>query len=158
VRLSRRGDTVRIKLAAGEGELLAMLLDELAETLAEPPQPGAPDPVQDRLFPTAYQDDAEAAAEYRGLTESDLRSDRVARATRCRAELPVGAGRLELDPEAAQRWLTTLNDVRLVHGTRLEITGDEPHRLDPDDPQAPQHAIYLWLTAVQSDLVEIIVG
>ncbi len=141
----RRGALIRVDLTGTEVDLLAAMLDDFG-LLLEEPDPA--DPVIQRLYPDGYTDDDEASEEYRGLVESDLRTERSARLQACRAELPEGAGRLELDAEAADRWLRVLNDLRLALGTRLEITDD--NELDETDPSVN---IYSWLTAVQDTLI-----
>jgi len=145
VKARRRGALIRVDLTGTEVDLLAAMLDDFG-LLLEEPDPA--DPVIQRLYPDGYTDDDEASEEYRGLVESDLRTERSARLQACRAELPEGAGRLELDAEAADRWLRVLNDLRLALGTRLEITDD--NELDETDPSVN---IYSWLTAVQDTLI-----
>ena len=113
------------------------------------------DPVRQRLFPDGYRDDEDAAAEFRELTEAGLRDDKAARAERCRAELPAGSGRATTGrPDAAERWLTVLNDLRLALGTRLGVTEDEPADIDPADPRAQSWVVYYWLTTLQDGLVQ----
>jgi hypothetical protein len=52
-------------------------------------------------------------------------------------------------------WLGVLNDTRLVLGTRLGVTEDE-FEIDPDSPEARGYAIYYWLTALQGDLIDML--
>jgi Domain of unknown function (DUF2017) len=112
------------------------------------------DPALARLLPDAYRDDAAAAGEFRRLTEASLRRDKVFAADRMLAALPAdGPGEVRLDPETVESWLSTINDVRLALGTRLEVTEEMPEP-DPDDPDAPAYVVYLWLTELQGVLVE----
>jgi hypothetical protein len=112
------------------------------------------DPALARLLPDAYRDDAAAAGEFRRLTEASLRRDKVSAADRMLAALPAdGPGEVRLDPESVESWLSTINDVRLALGTRLEVTEEMPEP-DPDDPDAPAYVVYLWLTELQGVLVE----
>ena len=60
---------------------------------------------------------------------------------------------LALEPDDVQAWLAVLNDVRLVLGTRLEITEDD-WDVTPDDPRAGAYNVYAWLTHLQGDLVD----
>jgi hypothetical protein len=122
-------------------------------------EPGPPsDPALARLLPDAYRDDAEAADEFRRLTESSLRRDKVIAAERMLAALPEdGAGEVRLDPETTESWLATINDVRLALGTRLEVT-EEMAEPDPEDPDAPAYVVYLWLTELQGVLIEVADG
>ena len=116
------------------------------------------DPALARLLPDAYRDDDEAAGEFRRLTESSLRREKVAAAERMLAALPEdGPGDIRLDPETTETWLATLNDVRLALGTRLDVT-EEMREPDPDDPDAPAYVVYLWLTELQGVLLEVADG
>ena len=121
-----------------------------------PPAPS--DPALARLLPDAYRDDERAAGEFRRLTESSLRRDKVSSAERLLAALPAdGAGEVRLDPETTESWLATINDVRLALGTRLEVT-EEMAEPDPEDPDAPAYVVYLWLTELQGVLIEVADG
>jgi len=145
-----------MRLHPGEAEMLTSLLDELDALLAAPPEDA--DEVLARLFPSAYPDDDRAAQEYRELTESTLRSERADRVGLCRADLlPAlggSAGEVDLgDPDAARRWIQVLNDLRLALGTRIGITADDEHAIDPEDPAQQPRLVYHWLTAVQDSVV-----
>jgi hypothetical protein len=116
------------------------------------------DPALARLLPDGYREDPAAAGEFRRLTEAALRRDKVAAAERLLAALPAdGPGEVRLDPDTTESWLSTINDVRLALGTRLEVTEDmaEP---DPEDPDAPAYVVYLWLTELQGVLVDLADG
>jgi Domain of unknown function (DUF2017) len=113
------------------------------------------DPALARLLPDAYRDDPGAAGEFRRLTESSLRRDKVSAADRLLATLPGdGSGEVRLDAELTETWLSTINDVRLALGTRLEVS-EEMAEPDPDDPDAPAYVVYLWLTELQGVLIEV---
>jgi hypothetical protein len=122
-------------------------------------EPAAPDdPALARLLPDAYQDDPQAAGEFRRLTESSLRRDKVDAAERLLAALPgEGPGEVRLDPDTTEAWLATINDVRLALGTRLDVT-EEMAEPDPEDPDAPAYVVYLWLTELQGVLIEVADG
>jgi hypothetical protein len=130
------------------------------ETAAEPPQ--APvDPVLARLLPDAYQDDPEAAGEFRKYTESSLRESKKYFAQTLIETLPAKGGRVKLNADQARDWLRALNDVRLMFGVRLEVTEDfeEQYKaLDPKDPRAAAFEVYGWLGAIQDSLVRAIAG
>jgi hypothetical protein len=139
----------------GAGPEVGDPIDELAELDLDAPLPEQPtDPVLARLLPDGYRDDADSAQEFRRLTESDLRRQKRESAGRMLADLPEGGGEVRLDPETTERWLATLNDVRLALGTRLDVTEDmdEP---DEDDPDAPAYVVYAWLTQLQDVLVQV---
>jgi len=155
MKVNRRRGLIRMQFDEVEAGILATLLDDLAEVL-ELLDPT--DPVYRRLYPAGYRDDAEAAAEFRELTEDSLRESRAVRLGQCRAMLPEGGGQLELDAEDAERWLAVLNDLRLALGTRLGVTEEDEPVIDPEDPSAQTRAVYYWLTALQDSLVLAAMG
>src|SRR2546426_10571 len=70
-----------------------------------------------------------------------------------------GRAEVELAPEEVEAWLHVLNDARLALGARLGITEDpEAEEIDPSDPEAAAHAMYAWLTWLENDLVETLLG
>ena len=169
---SRRG--VEAKLEPVEAEVLAQCAAELLELLGDSDEvsddpletlvglpPGdvqmPDDPALARLFPDAYGDDAAAAKEFRRFTESDLRAAKRAAATEALSELQpllAAGGKLVLDRDQVDAWLAWLNDIRLVLGTRLEITEDAyDEDLDPEDPRWQVMQIYSWLGWLQESLL-----
>jgi hypothetical protein len=126
------------------------------------------DPVLQRLFPTAYADDEEAAAEFRRFTEGTLRDGKAAAACTIidgleEAGLPPELTEdglmidVELDEPTAETWMRSFTDIRLALATRLGVEeGDEEkwHALPDDDPRAQAHDIYEWVGWLQETLVE----
>jgi hypothetical protein len=133
------------------------IIDDL-EKLLEVGEPKAPDdPVLARLLPDAYQDDPEAAGEFRKYTEGSLREAKKYFAQTLLDTLPANGGRVKLTGEQARDWLRALNDVRLTFGVRLEVTEDFEEQLavlDPEDPKVAAFEVYGWLGAVQESLVQ----
>ncbi len=156
---ARRGRP-RLRLDVAEAVLLRQLLDELTHTLVADGAPSADDaPVLARLNPAAYRDDPAAEQEFRSMTESTLHGERVERIAACRAETadPDGGVVVDLsDDDVARRWLQTLNDLRLAHGTRLGISEDDDQDLDPTDPAQGPRFVYYWLTALQDTVVRVV--
>jgi len=125
------------------------------------------DPVLARLFPTAYPDDEEAAAEFRRFTEGGLRDTKARSAammidTLEEAGLPTELDEdglhidVELDAGAATTWLKSFTDIRLALATRLGVEeGDEDFwlALPDDDARAHVHDIYDWVGYLQETLV-----
>lgn len=144
---------VVLELARLEAAHLAGLVTQFAE-LVDEPDTSSGDPALDRLVPDAYADDAEAAREFRSLTESELLANRRRDAATVLASLEEAAiipddpddpvlmesVDIRLDAEAARAWLRTLAAIRLVLATRLGIV--EPDHHDSDDPR---FGIYDWL-------------
>jgi len=142
IRRERRGDGVRVALTEQERELVRQLCERLAAEV----ELGGDDQGLARLFPAAYREDPDAAAEFEQLARPALADGKVAALRRVEAT----AGEERLGVEDAQAWLTALNDVRLVLGTRLGVT-EEP---DAHDLDHPGYAVYAWLTWLQSELIE----
>jgi hypothetical protein len=140
-----KGD-IRLRLPRDERALLRSLPAQLRRLLVEAPD----DPSLERLFPPAY-DDAEDEADYRRLVGDELLEGR-------RRALRVIEETLDQDrltKEQAEAWLTALNDLRLVLGTRLDVTEDMLlERLRPDDPNAFEISLYAYLSWLQEQLVE----
>jgi hypothetical protein len=145
VKAKRKGAVLRVDLQGAEPSVLTTLFDDFAVLLASE---DAEDPALARLYPAGYTDDEPASQEYRDMVMSDLRDERGARLQLCRAEVAVGGGRIELDDEAADRWIKVLNDLRLTLGTRLGVTEDSEL-----DPREETTTLYHWLSSVQDLLV-----
>ncbi|MFT4264401.1 MAG: DUF2017 domain-containing protein [Nocardioides sp.] len=130
------------------------------------------DPVLARLFPTAYRDDGESAADFRRFTEQGLRDGKADAAsliidTLEEAGLPPELSQdglmidVELDEGAALTWLRSFTDIRLALATRLGVEeGDEDYwlALPDDDPTAQAHDIYDWVGYLQETLVQSLGG
>jgi hypothetical protein len=160
VKAKRIRDGARLAFTDVECEALSGLLDDLAEALGdEGLAPG--DPVYDRLYPDGYSGAVEehVQAEFRELTRTGLREDRLARITACRDEVTAAAdeqGRIELDEAGYDRWLRVLNDLRLTLGTRLDIRDDDNHwQISPGTPSGMTYLLYGWLTQVQDTVVRL---
>ena len=84
-----------------------------------------------RLLPDASRDDPEVSAEFRRLTEDDLRRVKTARLAALWETLTAGPergwppGALLVRPELAADLAATLTDVRLVLADRLGLDDDE---------------------------------
>ncbi|MEZ5225812.1 MAG: DUF2017 family protein [Acidimicrobiales bacterium] len=102
-----------------------------------------------RLFPTAYADDAERDAGYQILARGELIDQRRAHVER----VAETAGADRVDEETVLAWMHVINDLRLVLGTMLDVSEDEPD-VDDDDPRADGLEIYHILGV----LLESIVG
>jgi hypothetical protein len=149
MRVARRRGDVWIELDAVERDLLAALTTQLDEVLHDE---DGDDPVHDRLFPTAYRDDVEAAAEFRRYTHEGLRDRKSANAGRVAAGVAASAdGRVRLDADAMDAWLPALTDLRLVIAERLGVRAD-----DEPLPDTRLAAVYLWLGELQARLVDAI--
>jgi hypothetical protein len=136
-RVRRKGPgRYRIKLKSNEQLLINELIDQLQEQLTA----SSDEPHLRRLFPPAYAEDAERDAGYQVLTRDEL-VDRRLKALEV-VRRTVGGG--DLDQEELSAWMLTLNSLRLVLGTRLDVDEELP-TLDRDDPLAFPYAVYEYL-------------
>ena len=135
---------VEPQLSRDERTLVANLASELRSLL----DGDTGDPQLRRLFPPAYEEEADETA-YRDLMGSELLNGR-----REALELMAQTAKQKrLSAEEAEVWLRALNDLRLVLGTRLDVQEDMLFELSPDDPRGPGLAIYGWLSWLQEQLV-----
>ena len=143
--IRRTGDRVRLNLDANEQALLRQLLDQLEPLLAEPD-----DPSMRRLFPPAYSDEQDDD-QYRSLVRDQLVRGRARSLGTMRDTIANDA----IDLEQADEWLRALNDLRLVLGTRLEVTEDLDYEsIDLDTPRGRDLAVYGYLAWLQEQLVD----
>ena len=143
--IRRDGDAVRLTLNAGEQLLLRDLLDDLEPLLADPD-----DPAVRRLFPPAYSDD-ESDEQYRSLVRDQLVNGRA----KALATMRWSLGRETIDLEQADEWLGALNDLRLVLGTRLDVSEEiDYEQIDFDEPRGRNLAVYGYLAWLQEQLVD----
>jgi hypothetical protein len=183
----RRSGRIIATFSGFEADLLRSLASQLVELLrneaavpqehADPleamltfdgPTTAPDDPVLARLFPTAYADDEEAAAEFRRFTEGTLRDGKAGGAatvidTLEEAGLPPQLDEqklvidVELDEPTALVWLKSFTDLRLALGTRLDVEQDDEafwQVLPDEDPRSQAHDIYEWIGALQETLVD----
>ena len=115
--------------------------------------PRTDDPTLRRLFPTAYHDDPDRDREYQQLVRDELLERRLAALTL----VEETASAEQLDEAGLTGWLTALNDLRLVLGTRLDVSEDDAE-VDPDDPDAPAHVVYHYLGMLLGEVVDALEG
>jgi hypothetical protein len=144
---------VLIELTPMERRLLATLLtqyDEMVHDQLDDSDLDA-DAALARLFPNAYPDDAEAAAEFRRYTRDGLVERKSANSGLIAAALMASSdeARITVARDDAEHWLPALTDLRLVLAERLGIHQDG----DPL-PQNELADVYEWLAELQWALIE----
>jgi hypothetical protein len=111
------------------------------------------DPVLIRLYPDARPDDPAWSARFRDMIRSDLDDAR-------RENLAVVEDTLDarsIDDDQAEAWLHVLNDLRLVMGTRLDITEErEAEPFDPEDPDAAAMIVYAYTGWLEGQFVDVL--
>ena len=155
-----REGTLVVTLYVQEVELLAMTARDMMTIVEEPPD----GEVADRLYPRAYLDPTEEAAqgEFDALVHDDL-----VRARRTALEVIVdgldaavpnrrGVVEIELTPAEELQWLTAVNDARLVIGTALGVTEESDTDYEPGDPRFEYGVLYGWMTQLHFELVVLL--
>jgi hypothetical protein len=99
-------------------------------------------PHMKRLFPVAYHNDEQLNEEYRRLTHADLADSHVAAVDDAIAMLTPQRVFTTGDLE---RFVRAINAMRLVLGTILDVSEDEPDDADEDDATAIQREVYDYL-------------
>ena len=159
----RDGDYCVTTLGSSEVAILRRVFNETATLVSDPT---IDDPVVSRLFPDVYADDPDEAAEFRRLTEAELRAEKSHQIGVVLSNLPEHSGDVRLDAEQAEAWLRALTDARLALGTRVQITEDtdlnaaidEAAMRDPTGVRAMQLSVYGYLTYMQESLVDALTG
>jgi uncharacterized protein DUF2017 len=140
VKRTRRGD-FELRLTPDERTILRGLPDQL-RNLIENEDPTS-DPAMARLYPPAYEDDPIRNLEFERMAGDDLTTQRLSSISAMEGSIDADL----LSEEQLLSWLGVLNDLRLVLGTRLEIT-EETNEGDfaAGDPRASTFALYGYLT------------
>jgi hypothetical protein len=144
VKRTRRGD-FELRLPVGERELLRSLPEQLRQALP------TDDAGVGRLFPPAYMDDPEREAEYRRMVRQDL----VAEHLQALEVMEETIDAKRLSEEQLTSWLGALNDLRLVLGTRLNVSEETyQEEMDPEAPDTPAYALFFYLGWLEEQIVE----
>jgi len=158
---------VTLNLTFDEQKMLSDLYHQMHELLETPdvpentdplavmvgldgPTQAPSDPAVARLFPAAYLDDEAAAADFRRFTEPDLRNEKLTNLELVSELLEGETEKLELNQEQVTAWLRSLNDLRLVLGTRIGVGEDYEEQADDD----PGFHLYDYLTYLQGTLID----
>ncbi len=132
-------------------ELLVSLANELDEVI------DGDSPDLTRLFPTAYADDPDMDAGYQILARGQLVDHRRAAIDTVRESMSLE----ELDEEQISAWMLVINDLRLVIGTRLDVSEDDElmfENPDPEDPNGYLTEVYRVLGFMLGDIVDALTG
>lgn len=154
-RASRRDDRVDLRLQTWEVSLLRRLRDGLEATLQDA---GSDDPVVDRLFPRAVEDDDEHDDQLRALIGTELLTSRLEGLAQLVAILDRGSEEggqvhVELVEDEPALVLGVLNDLRVALGARVAIEDLDRDELDEDDPEAATVAVMDHLAFLQEELL-----
>jgi hypothetical protein len=143
----RRDGRYAVKLDPSVRAVLVTMAEQLAPIL------GPNEPMTRRLFPPAYAGDDEGGAErdYRKLVDEALvnhhREDFTLMAQTAQSDI--------LTESELTAWLSAVGSLRLVLGTRLDVSEDMVAP-DPEDPTAPEYALYELLGQLQFLMIEVL--
>lgn len=157
-----------LTLNVGEREVLGQLFDQVEQLLEELTTQDTSDPLEvmlgmngstqistdpalARLFPDGYSEDEHASADFRRFTEQDLRQQKMATLNDVRKGIVATVSPVVVSALQAESWLKALNDLRLVLGTRLEISDENDFDFDSDEPGIH---LYNYLTYLQGTLLD----
>lgn len=152
-RIRRSNGHVIVKIDDQERELLEHLLPQLRDVLMGVAPSGDLDPAIVRLFPTAHPSDADEEMAFQESQRDRLLATRLDRLDTVEATLREET----IDDDQHAAWIATINDMRLVLGTRLDVgEEDDPLDLDGDDPATAALATYHYLGHLLGELVEAV--
>lgn len=138
----RRDGSYDVRLSSEERSILGSLpaqvipLIEISDSSAQ------------RIFPPAYSSDVSAEAEYRQMVGSSLQAHHVD----ALKLLETTSETEKLTAQDAESWLGAINSLRLILGTRLDVS-EEMTPLPDGDPRVQGMALYHWLSWLQEQLV-----
>ena len=139
----RRDGSYDLDLDEQECAVLTRYLEQLRDLLM------GDDPALRRLFPPAYPDDPARDKEYQQLMRGELLESRFASIETMEATL----GQKTVDEATLTSWMQSINALRLVLGTLLDL-GEEPVEVDPEDPQYALHGLYEYLGSLLYEIVK----
>lgn len=139
-----------VELDDDERRLIATLAREIgrAVTALDSSNSLVPDALH-RLVPTAYPADVDAELHFMSTTRGDLLShhrDVLESLASCETETRLTTDELE-------KWLTGLNDLRLVIGTSLGVT-ESSDIVATDDPRYGEWLCYSYLSYLATEIVD----
>ncbi|MFN3219524.1 MAG: DUF2017 family protein [Acidimicrobiales bacterium] len=141
-----RSGTYRVQVLGWQQSMLTNLVDQLRDLLLD-----GSSPLLRRLFPTAYPADAEADAAYADLVGDQLLAAKLDALDTVEATVEGG----EFTEEQLIGWMQAVNSLRLVLGTRLDVSEDlDPGDVADDDPDKALWVSYELLTQMLAIIVD----
>lgn len=129
-------------------QMLGNLVPSLRDLLLE-----GSSPMLRRLYPTAYPSDAEANGAYEELVRDQLLEQKLAALDTVESSMT----RSRLSEDELVQWMNAVNSLRLVIGTRLDISEeDDPLEVADDDPDRPLWVSYELLTQMLGLIVDVL--
>jgi hypothetical protein len=143
----KKGDRFSVRLGKHERDLLVELARR-SRTLLETEDPSS-DPAVARLFPAAYRDDPLRNLEYETSLGGAPRSGKL----QALDTMERTANARALSEEDFLTWMGVVNDLRLVLGTRIEVTEESTEEdFAAGGPRDAYH-VYQFLGWVQQEML-----
>jgi hypothetical protein len=145
----QEGDRFAVVLPAEAREAIRDLAGQYRELLRD--QDPSSDPGVARLFPPARDDDPLANLEFENTTHAGLVAERLKNIS----IVERTAGDESVSQDDLLAWMAVANDLRLVLGTRLEVTEESTLRDFARDPERREtFAMYQFLSALVGTIIE----
>lgn len=144
-RFVRAGSGWTVRLGDAERETLRHAVPQLRSLLTDT------DPSDERirrLFPTTYTTDPEKEAEYRRFMRDELVQSKLA----ALEAFERSADATKLTDAELTGWMQSINSVRLVLGTMLDVSEGEVN-IDEADPNANGYLLYGYLSGLLDEIV-----
>ena len=143
----RRDGRYAVKLDPSVRAVLVTMAEQLSPIL------GPDEPMTRRLFPPAYagENEREREVEYRSLVDTAL----INHHREAFGMMAATAQADVLTESELDAWLSAVGSLRLVLGTRLDVS-EEMEAPDPEDPTAPEYALYELLGQLQYLIIEVL--
>lgn len=149
VSFRRNGDgSFSITIPIHERRLLEQLIMQIRDLIEQH------DDLTWRLFPNPYPDSQKAADEYASLIGDDLTEKHMGALDTVEATLDSK----RLDEDQMVSWMHAINHLRLVIGTRLEVTEETEIDAFEDDTERSLFATYSYLGWILEQIVETLAG
>ena len=145
----REGDRFAVLLPTEARDAIRDLAGQYRQLLRE--QDPSSDPGVARLFPPAREDDPLANLEFENATHNGLVAERLKNVS----TVERTAGDESVTEDDLLAWMAVANDLRLVLGTRLEVTEESTPRDFARDPERREtFAMYQFLSALVGTIIE----
>lgn len=153
--IKREDDGFVLAMRADDRRVVVDLVAQLRDAIIG----GTGDDRFRRLFPAAYHQDVELDEEYHRLMHGELLASRLDSLNRTHELLSrdADADFISLNEDEIDSLMKSVNDLRLVLGTLLDIQENEP-AIDEDDPAYPQIHLYSYLGWLLEWIIRVRVG
>lgn len=142
-------DVFEVQLPDELRQVLGTLVDNLRSLLLMGDRDGLR-----RLFPTAYPEDEKLNEDYVRLVHDQLLESRLDAIDRVEQSLDAKT----LTAEQLSAWMRALNDIRLILGTQLDVSENDPREGAADHPDAPVFELYGLLGWLVGHVVDALSG